>query len=513
MRRRQLLKLGLGTGALAGCGAQPERPPAPSQTPPNLVTGISAGDISHDGAVIWSRCDQAAVMQVLVADNPEFYRGKLFTGSQTSEREDFNGKTLITGLTPGHTWYYKVWFESLTNPPLISNSALGRFKTAPVTATDIRFCWSGDTAGQGYGIDLNHDGFATYGAILRQNPDFFVHCGDLIYADNPILPSKTLADGSDWQNQVAYGVDKVAESTQEFRGRYYYNYLDTHFSALHRQVASFQMWDDHEVRNNWWFGEQIDDSRYRERDITTLAERARTALTECNPMRVNRKEPGRIYRKQSFGPGLELFLLDMRSYKGPNSLNRQPHSGPESSLLGQEQLSWLKESLKNSQAIWKIIAIDMPIGLRVTDWGTKRAENMANGDGPPLGRELEMAELLTFIHSHDIRNVHFITADVHYCASHYYHPNTAQFKPFTPFWEFVSGPLHAGTFGPNPLDNTFGPEVIFKGIPKGLTQGAAPPAGYQFFGQIDINGNTGDMTVSHYNRAGDWLWEIVLKPE
>ena len=27
--------------------------------------------------------------------------------------------------------------------------------------------------------------------------------------------------------------------------------------------------------------------------------------------------------------------------------------------------------------------------------------------------------------------------------------------------EFVAGPLHAGTFGPNELDNTFGPELKF----------------------------------------------------
>ena len=55
----------------------------------------------------------------------------------------------------------------------------------------------------------------------------------------------------------------------------------------------------------------------------------------------------------------------------------------------------------------------------------------------------------------------WLTADVHYAAAHYYDPNKAQFQDFEPFWEFVSGPFHAGTFGPNELDNTFGPEVKF----------------------------------------------------
>ena len=84
---------------------------------------------------------------------------------------------------------------------------------------------------------------------------------------------------------------------------------------------------------------------------------------------------------------------------------------------------------------------------------------MAQGDGPPLGRELEIADLLRFIKHNGIRNVVWITADVHYCATHLYDPARAQFTDFNPFYEFVSGPLHAGGFGPNALDNTFGPQV------------------------------------------------------
>ena len=85
---------------------------------------------------------------------------------------------------------------------------------------------------------------------------------------------------------------------------------------------------------------------------------------------------------------------------------------------------------------------------------------MANGDdGPPLGRELEIADLLAFIKRENIRNVAWITADVHYPATHRYGPEKAAFTDFTPFYEFVSGPLCAGGFGPNPLDRTFGRSV------------------------------------------------------
>jgi hypothetical protein len=38
-----------------------------------------------------------------------------------------------------------------------------------------------------------------------------------------------------------------------------------------------------------------------------------------------------------------------------------------------------------------------------------------------------------------------LTADMHYTAAHHFDPNRAVFGEFEPFWEFVSGPLHAGT--------------------------------------------------------------------
>ena len=120
------------------------------------------------------------------------------------------------------------------------------------------------------------------------------------------------------------------------------------------------------------------------------------------------------------------------------------------------------------------MASSLPIGLVVGD-GPGRFEAVANGDaGPPLGRELEIARLLRFIRDRRIDNVVWITGDVHYAAAHHYDPARARFTEFTPFWEFVAGPLHAGTFGPNALDPTFGPEVRFLGIPAGHE--AQPPA-------------------------------------
>jgi alkaline phosphatase D len=201
----------------------------------------------------------------------------------------------------------------------------------------------------------------------------------------------------------------------------------------------------------------------------------------------------------------------MRSYRGPNTANDQAAPGPDTAFLGTAQIRWLKEALLASNATWKVIAADMPIGLIVPDG--ELFENLANGDGPPRGRELEIADLLRFIRDNRIANVVWLTADVHYTAAHRYDPDRAQFQDFAPFWEFVSGPLNAGTFGPNQLDDTFGPQVVFQKAPPEGQANLPPSAGLQFFGQVDIDGASEVMTVRLKDLSGATLFTQVLEPQ
>ena len=89
----------------------------------------------------------------------------------------------------------------------------------------------------------------------------------------------------------------------------------------------------------------------------------------------------------------------------------------------------------------------------------------------------------------------------------------AAFTEFEPFWEFVSGPMHAGTFGPSVLDMTFGPEVrFFKAPTAEQGQNLPPSAGLQFFGLVDIDGASGEMTVRLMDRDDTELWKTTLGP-
>jgi alkaline phosphatase D len=270
-------------------------------------------------------------------------------------------------------------------------------------------------------------------------------------------------------------------------------------------VPQIWQWDDHEVVNNWSSAKDLNsDARYTVKDVPTLIAHATKAFHEYAPLRPHDSEESeRVYRKISYGKLLDVFVLDMRSYRGPNTANLQTQESTETTFLGETQLAWLKAELKNSKATWKVISADMPIGLNVADGtvddipnGTPRWEAIANGDnGIAAGRELETARLLSFIKHEHINNIVWLTADVHYAAAHFYDPSKAQTKDFSPFWEFVAGPLNAGTFGPNTTDGTFGPQVVFSKAPPAGQANLSPYAGLQFFGEVNIDRDTKAMTV------------------
>jgi alkaline phosphatase D len=250
---------------------------------------------------------------------------------------------------------------------------------------------------------------------------------------------------------------------------------------------------------------------HKERSVALLAARAKRAFLEYTPGRPDPVDPERIYRACRFGPLVEIIGFDMRSYRGPNSANRQSTLSDESAILGTPQIEWLKQRLQASTAAWKVIASDMPLGLVVGDGPLFEA--VANGDGgAPLGRELEIAGLLTFIRDRRIRNVVFVTGDVHYAAAHHYDPSRASFTDFHPFWEFIAGPAHAGTFNPPPFDKTFGPELKFLGVPKGMKPNRPPSEGLQFFGTLTVNAKTRALTAKLVNLAGETIYSVELPP-
>ena len=467
---------------------------------------MQSGDVTTDRAVLWARSSGPGRLVARLGD------GRLVSGPRVSEASDFTGRIELSGLTSGRRHRATVWFEG--DDGARGEAAELSFVTASRRPSATSFVWTGDTAGQGWGINPDLGGMTAYATMLDTRPDFFVHAGDSVYADGPLQETVTEPDGQVWRNLLIPEVTKVAEELPEFRARYRYNLMDHNVRAMYAEVPVLAQWDDHETTNNWYPGEILTDDRYTEKRVDVLALRARQAWQEYQPISTaavrDRGGDGfaaaRIYRKVERGAHLDVFCLDMRTHKSPNTANLEAESTP---ILGQRQVDWLIDGLRRSTATWKVISADLPLGLVVPD-GPGAQEGISNADpGAPLGREQEIAAVLSAIKRHGVRNVVWITADVHYCAAHHYSPERATFTDFEPFWELVAGPINAGTFGPNALDATFGPEVVFSKIADYPNQ--SPRHGNQFFGHVAID-EAGLLTASLRDAGGAVLWSRDLEP-
>ncbi|MEV6398129.1 alkaline phosphatase D family protein [Streptomyces sp. NPDC051907] len=509
--RRSVLR---GTVAASAALALPAAAAAPALARsgrPNAAWGVQTGDVTSSSGLVWARSDRPARMIVETSATESFRRAHRWHGPLLGPGTDFTGTASLRGLPAGEQVHYRVTLADPDDPRRTGEPVYGTFRTAPARRREgVRFVWSGDIAGQGWGINPDIGGFRAYEEMRRLDPDFFLCSGDTVYADGVIAPSVTLPDGRIWRNVTTEEKSRVAQTLGDFRGNFRYNLLDENVRRFNAQVPTVVQWDDHEVRNNWYPGQILDDPRYTEKNVDVLAARSLRAFGEYFPVSTlsPRGSEGRVHRVVRYGPLLDVFVLDMRTHRNANSPGRQ--SDDPQGILGAEQLAWLKRELSRSRAVWKVLAADMPIGLVVPD-GAANFEAVAQGDpGTPLGRELQIAELLRFVKHRRITGTLWLTADVHYTSAQHYAPERAAFKDFAPFWEFVSGPLAAGGFPANALDGTFGPDRVFVRAPERAN--VSPMESPQHFGEVDVDGDSGELTVRLRAEGGTVLFSKVLQP-
>ena len=476
---------------------------------------IQSGEIGDGSARIWARCNREREARVVATVWSQRDAVKRFMdGPLVTTETDFTTVLPFDQLAADTSHDYQV---VCIGDGFRDISARGSFKTA-ANASDpsaVKFVWVADLAGQGWGrnpelvVQDIHDrdlmgGYVIFDAIDRFGADFAILAGDIIYADNAIDPQQAIPEalgGGHFTNHPAKPF--IAVTLEEYRRNWRYNLGDERFLAFLRKTPTYAQWDDHEVTNNWYPGEILAPSPYDGLEANTLAERARRALGEYAPIGQDK-----LYRSVRHGRHLELFLLDVRSYRGPNPDNADPN-GLE--MLGSTQTQWLKDALAASTATWKVIASTDPMSI-VTgsegDW-----DGWAQGDSAVQGREVQLADLLRFIKDQAIDNVVVLTADVHFAAAIDHDPQRATFRDFNRFWEFVSGPVHAGAFGPGPLDESFGPSYTFARGPatEGLPPNTPPPH-LQSYGSIEVT-DGGQLIARLHNIDGSILFEKKLRPK
>ncbi len=437
-----------------------------------LPPRIASGDVTSTGAMVWGQVDMAAEMEVEYSLDSQFVDSMRVQGPVVDESCDFSGQIELHNLVPASRYFYRVLFRDrlahADAPSGLTTSATGTFQTAPMPtiSAPVRFVFSGDLGGQGF-CRHTAEGYRIFSALLERRPDFFIASGDFIYADS-ICPSQGPAGWTNVPGAFA-GINDAKVDWMDptavralYRDHWRYQFEDEQLSTFLRQVPIYPQWDDHEVINDagWGWDYWNADAQTREGFKNVVAAGVE-AFFQHLPIRRNSMDRQRTYRQFQWGQDLDVMLLDGRSYR---SRNDAPDEAGKT-LLGRQQLAWLKDTLAHSRATWKVVSVDVPLSVPT---GSKFGRDAwANGDTmDPAGRtgfEHELLDLMRFLDDQQVKNVVFLAADVHFAAQIQYAIDlNGDGNPLI-MHELIAGPLSAMRRQPPAagFDSTLHPLVLY----------------------------------------------------
>ncbi len=453
------------------------------------------GDVGASSALLWARADREATLNVVLSRG----RHRRIATGQARAEDDYTARVPLDGLAPATSYRYRAWFSlGASHGP----AAGGSFRTAPPqnAAAPLRLAFGGDLAGQNVCRDAP-EGFPIMRTVNTRHPDVFVGLGDMIYADNACDPV-----GRYGNRQIA-GDFGPATDLATFWAHWRYGRADAKLQRLLGRTDYVGVWDDHEVIND--FGPLTDTgSAPPYTPGVNLMPLGLQAFLDYTPIADAENAPARLYRSLRWGRNAELFVLDTRQYRDPN-FAEDTDAHPKT-MLGPEQLAWLKQKLAESDARWKVIVSSVPMSIPTGFPPTNGRDGWANFD-QSTGYERELLDILRFMHSHHVRNSVWITTDVHFAEAFRYRPFTDD--PGFAVNELVTGPMNAGIFPNLDFDTTLNPErLAFFGPSSADAVKSWVQAKRWFnFGELDFS-REGPLTLRIVNTAGKTEFERTLAP-
>ena len=432
-----------------------------------LPEGTAVGDVSNESAVLWLRTEGAKAVQVEWASIEAWKRISAMASAQslaartavfvTGPETDYTLSIPLEGLEPGTRYRYHILVDAPGRAAMPSRGTIakqGEFTTLPDPATSVplTFAWSGDLGGQ-HRCRQGPRGYPIFDQIRAHRPDFFVFLGDTIYSDDvcPVPPNEP-------------GADFKATTLAEYRARQRYQRGAQALRRFLDDIPVYVTWDDHEVKNNF------------SGPFESQMPAGRQALREYWPIRMVEGDPHRLYRKIRYGADVEMFLLDTRQYRSKNA----DLDGPAKTMLGAQQLKWLLDELRKSDATWKVIVTSVPLSISKGGRGPVPGYDGWAGGPDGTGFERERQVIVDAILANMVKNVVFLAADVHYVQANRYDPNN---DGVPDFYEFVAGPLSAMPGRLTPPSPTLHPNNLIN------------DGGYYNFGTVQVTPNIFEVAI------------------
>ena len=185
------------------------------------------------------------------------------------------------------------------------------------------------------------------------------------------------------------GTDAV--TLAQYRAKYAEAWGTSGMSGLHGSAGMVLTWDDHEFVNDW-NPETINPTR-----VTT----AQKAFFEHRAVRRDAASPNRVWRSLVWGKTLEVLVLDVRSERKPST-----RLAANAQFVSPAQMTWLKDRLAKSTAVFKLIVTSVPI----TNFPPAAAGASDKWEGYPAQRE----EILDFIATGNLKGVWWLSGDLHF---------------------------------------------------------------------------------------------------
>ncbi len=305
--------------------------------------------------------------------------------------KDHTTQIQIDGLKPNT--HYEIVLASRNTDGKLGASVTGEFKTAPKVNQEEEVTFTVVTCHDFIRRDDLVNGHNIYPSMARMvKPDFMVHAGDIEYYDKP---------------------DPWARNAELARHKWNRIFALPYQVDFYRQFASYFIKDDHEtLKNDAWPGQNYGDLTW---------EQGLAIYREQVPM------GEKTYRTIRWGKDVQIWMVEGRDFRSPNTME----DGPGKSIWGEEQKAWLFNSMKTSDASFKMLISPTPIVG--PDRGSKN-DNHANE-----GFTWEGDQVREFLSTLD--NAFVLCGDRHW--------QYATVHPETGVREFSAGSgsdLHAGGF-------------------------------------------------------------------
>lgn len=332
-----------------------------------IIFGPWVGGVTSHSAIIKAAVENNQAVKLRLSESSSLTNFETLspTGMQITPEMDI-ATFALEGRGPNREYHFAL---EVNGVPVTDRQ--GRFSTFPQEGEAATFTFA--CAGDAKGGDLfsgwsNHEVFD----VIRQHaPLFFVHLGDMHYAD---VDSTKVAEH-------AHCYVKVLEKSRQAR--------------LYREVPLAYTWDDHDYCGN-----------ASDRDSNGRSA-ARLAYQQCVPHYPLIAGSGDQPIYQAFTVGRVRFLLtDTRSERS----SRTAPDNAAKTILGTQQKQWLKDELLQGQDRYKLL-----VWINSVPWIGDPEEEGGDTDAW-FSYNTERQEIGQYINNHQIRNILMLSADAHMLA-------------------------------------------------------------------------------------------------